>query len=383
MTHPLHNRIRNWLFEDALPFWAKNGLDKKHGGYVEYFETASLKPFTEERRMRTIARQVYVFSHASLLGFADGVDCAKHGVSFLFTHGWQNDQIGWARTLNQDGSVRDGTPDLYDQAFILFALAWFYRATKAPEALDAAEKTFNLIEGSFRAPNEGFWHELPPKGHRQQNPHMHLLEAVLAWQTAAPNKRNETLGKELVALCQKRFFDEKNSTLAEFFDRDWARAEGDAGRIIEPGHHFEWAWILTQAQSLLGCKTDNEVRKLIAFAEKFGVDQKSAAVYQQVRDDGTPLDRNSRTWPNTERIKAAAALYDLDGTDPRPVLEQSCALLLDRYLSCEPKGAWIDKFDSTGSPTSPTIPASTFYHLLLAFVEAMRVMELIEANDSA
>lgn len=383
MQHPFHIRIRHWLFDDALPFWAENGLDKNHGGYVEYFETGSLKPFTGERRVRTIARQIYVFSHASLLGVPNVIDCAKHGFSFLIEHGWQSPQSGWARTLNQDGSVKDATPDLYEQAFILFALAWFYRATKAPEALEAAEKTFRLIEDRFRAPNEGFWHELPAKGHRQQNPHMHLLEAVLAWQAAAPSDRYASLGKELVALCQKRFFNSNTGTLTEFFAQDWSRAEGEAGRLTEPGHHFEWAWILTQAKTLLGCTTDNEVRKLIAFAEKFGVDPKSGAVYQQVRDDGAPIDTGSRTWPNTERLKAAVALYDLDGVDPRPALEQTCTLLLDRYLAHEPKGTWTDKFDATGASISKTIPASTFYHLFLAFAETIRVMETLEHNHDA
>ena len=87
------------------------------------------------------------------------------------------------------------------------------------------------------------------------------------------------------------------------------------------------------------------------------------------------LDRGSRSWPNTERIKGWIGLYELTGVDPRAAIAGSARLLLDRYFTnCAP-GAWIDHFDADGKATSQSAPASTLYHVFLAFAEVLRVEE--------
>jgi mannose/cellobiose epimerase-like protein (N-acyl-D-glucosamine 2-epimerase family) len=136
---------------------------------------------------------------------------------------------------------------------------------------------------------------------------------------------------------------------------------------------MEWAWILANAKRLLGLEIDAVARGLIDFAERHGVDPATGVTYNQVRNDGVPLDRGSRSWPNTERMKAAVASFELFGTDPRPVLAQSSAVLFDRYLKGPVPGTWIDAFDGEARPVANTIPTSTLYHVFLAFAEALRV----------
>ena len=138
---------------------------------------------------------------------------------------------------------------------------------------------------------------------------------------------------------------------------------------------MEWAWILNSARKLLAIDTAAEIRGLIRFAETHGVDPVSSATYNSVRDDGAPLDRGSRTWPNNERIKAAIALWELDGVDPWPVIGSSCQLLMQRYLTHDPAGMWIDAFDADGRADAHTVPASTLYHIFLAFAEVLRISE--------
>lgn len=376
----LQTKIHSWLFDDALPFWSTNGIDRNAGGYIERFDAADMRPFADVKRVRVIGRQMYVFSHAAILGFEGGVKHARWGLDFLKKHAWLGGGCGWARTLNRDGTVRDSTPDLYDQAFVLFALAWYYRASGDEEAIVLANRTLDSIESGYRA-NKGFWHETPPSGYRQQNPHMHMLEAALALYEAFPDKRYGDLAHEMVGLFQMYFFDAGKGTLTEFFDDDWRPASGMDGRITEPGHQFEWAWILANAQRLLGLDLVKEIRGLIEFAETYGVDPKTGITYQQVRDDGKPIDAGSRTWPNTERLKSAVALYYLDAKDPYDVFNQSARVLFERHLSGPCRGTWVEKFDSEGRPISDIVPASTFYHIFLAFTEALQVLEKLRQDN--
>jgi len=141
---------------------------------------------------------------------------------------------------------------------------------------------------------------------------------------------------------------------------------------------MEWCWILSECRKQMGADASEAIRAASAFAMKHGIDPASGATFNAVRDDGVVLDRGSRTWPNTERVKCAVALYETFGTDPRAELEASTGVLLDRYLSGPlpeglKSGAWIDAFDGEGRPAATHIPASTLYHVFLAFAEVLRI----------
>lgn len=368
--------IRFWLFDQALPFWAAHGLDHAHGGYIEQLTLDGGDAAVDFKRTRVACRQVYVFSHAAIMGWSAGNKLAEPGLAHLIERAWQGPDKGFARLTTRDGGVLDPTPDLYDLAFVLFAFAWRHRALKDELSLAWMHRTLDFIEEHMRHPSgRGFHHQLPPQGFRLQNPHMHLTEACLAAFEATGDKRFGEQATELVDLFRTRFFDKTSGTLAEYFNDDWSPADGDDGRITEPGHQMEWAWILNSARKLLGLDTAAEIRAAVDFAERHGVDQRTAATYNTVRNDGVPIDRGSRTWPNTERLKAAVALYELDGVNPAPVIDPTVELLLQRYLSHNPPGTWIDAFDENGKPLSRTVPASTLYHVFLAFAEVLRISD--------
>lgn len=152
------------MFTAALPWWAANGLDRKHGGYVEQMTLDGRDAAVPFKRTRVTARQIYVFSHGFMLGFEKGVDLARHGFDFLVSKTWQGPDKGFVRTLTREGAPLDPTPDLYDLAFVLFAFAWFHRATKEKPAREWMHRTLDFIEAKLRAPGgEGFLHELPRK----------------------------------------------------------------------------------------------------------------------------------------------------------------------------------------------------------------------------
>lgn len=370
--------IRAWMFEAALPFWAGAGLDHAHGGFHEELTHAGAPADLAYKRVRVACRQVYVFAHAALLGWREGEALAERGYRYLVERAWQGEQGGWARRLTRQGAVLDPTPDLYDQAFALFALAWHYRLTGNAETLARAHATLDFVHARMRPQSgEGFLHALPPQGPRLQNPHMHLLEASLAMFEASAEERFLDQADELVGLFRRRLFDGR--TLGEYFNADWARLDGEAGARVEPGHHFEWAWILAQYRRLRGVDVSGEAAALVDFAERFGVDAKTQTVYDEVRADGAPLKRSSRTWPNTERIKGHLGLFELAGRDPRAPVAQASRVLLDRYLALNPRGLWIDQLDADGAPAPGHAPASSFYHLFLAFAEALRLESRLAA----
>lgn len=377
-------QLRAWLFDAALPVWITRGLDPIHGGPVESLNLAGSGPSDAVfKRARVCARQIYVMSHAAILlredqGRSDLAAAARASATDLFAHFqaafWQGPDRGWLRTVSADGAPLDATPDLYDHAFALFALGWYHQATGDGAALELAYATLDLLEARFRHPQGlGFYHEVPPSLPRQQNPHMHLCEAALVLAQSGGQPRFVALADEMAALFTRHLVRMPEGILPEFYGPDWQPIAGEPGRRVEPGHQFEWAWILAQHQKLVGTDHAPVIRALVTWAERHGVDPLTHVTFNAVRDDGVAIDRGSRIWPNTERMKGWIGASEIVGLDPWPAVEGSARLLLDRYLGPAPRGMWIDSFDAQGAPDAATIPTSTLYHLFLAFAEALRI----------
>lgn len=376
MTQIQFDRVRAWTFEQALPFWAEHGIDREYGGFLEELSFDGAPTAVDLKRVRVICRQLYVFSHAALLGWSEGAALSDRAYEYLIAKARLPDG-GWARLLNRKGQIKDPTPDLYDVAFVLFGLAWRYRLTGDAEARQLAHDTLDFVQQQMRGPHGGFWQWLPPTGPRLQNPHMHLIEASLALFDATAEARFLDQAREIVALFNSVLFDGR--TLGERFTDDWRRIEGDEGRTLEPGHHFEWAWILAQYQKRTGENESAPARALTDFGER-GVDANTHMAVDAIRDDGLLLKGTSRSWPNTERIKAHLALFELTGADPSGPVNETLDVLFTKYLAVEPRGLWMDQFDGDGRGIAKAVPASILYHLFLCFSEVLRLEPQLTAQ---
>jgi mannose/cellobiose epimerase-like protein (N-acyl-D-glucosamine 2-epimerase family) len=366
-------RFKRWMFDDALPLWATAGRDLPGLGFHESLNLDGSPADVGFKRMRVQARQIYSFSHAALLGWSDGCAVASAGYDFITAHGWC-DAGGWARRLGPGGGIIDPSADLYDNAFVLFALAWYARATGSDKALGEARRTLAWIEATMRASSgSGFEHWLPVDGsHRQQNPHMHLLEAILALHGTAPDPALLDLAGEVVGLFRRHFFNRTSGTLAEFFGADWSPAPGEAGTLVEPGHHYEWVWLLQRYQALSGDDVAAEADALYHFAERFGTNHVTGFIVNALNNDGTLRDGAARLWPQTEELKAHLAIGERRGAPLADKVERAVGNLLDHYLMVTPRGAWIDVFDEAGRAAVSLIPASSLYHIFVAFAELDR-----------
>lgn len=366
MTRIPFDEVESWLFEAAFPFWTEHGVDKTYGGFLEEVSPRGEATSCDFKRVRTLCRQTYAFSHAALMGYKPAEPLSEMGFAYLESNA-RLDSGAWVKVLARDGAVIDATPDLYDLAFVIFALAWRYRVSADTAALLRMHETLGFVQ-RYMSAGEGFVSRLPDDGVRLQNPHMHFLEACLAAFAATQDQRFLYQADKIVQLFDNRLFDGR--TLGEGFDASWRRSGAQA---LEPGHHFEWTWLLAEHARLGGRAHAETGAALVEFADVFGVHPPSGAVLDAVSEDGRPLRQTSRVWPNTERIKGWLGLYELSGRDPRPAVTQSLSLLFNRYMAQSLPGAWIDQFDIDGRPLVGTVPASIVYHFLGAFSEVMRM----------
>jgi mannose/cellobiose epimerase-like protein (N-acyl-D-glucosamine 2-epimerase family) len=338
-------------------------------GFREHLTLDGAPAEISYKRLRVQARQIYVFSHAALLGWPGGVDVARRGYEFIIREAL-NKNGAWARTLGRNGGVIEDIADLYDLAFVLFAFAWFARASGESESLEYARRTLAWIEDTMAHPAGGYHNTWPIEpGPRLQNPHMHLLEAMLALYQTTRDPQYIIVAKRLVLLFRERLLESSTGTLGEFFTTDLRAAPGEAGDHVEPGHHYEWVWLLDQFSSATGDDTASERNQLYQFAEAHGVDHATGTVYDVVGRDGRVRRASSRLWPQTEAIKAHIAMMRGGHFAAGRRLEAGVRNLLARHFTNCARGAWREQFDHQGLPSADKIPSSSLYHIVMAFGE--------------
>jgi mannose-6-phosphate isomerase len=297
----------------------------------------------------------------------------NHGLDFFVARFQRPD--GLFRTkVGADGSPIDETAVLYDQAFALFAMAMVRQASADRTDLpDMARSLLDRIEAAFHHDGRSF-REASADHPFQSNPHMHLFEASLAWSEADPDPVWPALADRLAELCLSRFIDAKSGALREFFDAQWRPAQRVDGRIVEPGHQFEWAWLL-QRWGRLRDRPDAcaAARRLFEIGSTYGVDAKRGVAINALLDDFSPHDPAARLWPQTERIKAAVILaaYEGDAAHRQAYLDAAVAGVdgLLKYFDTPVAGLWRDKLGVDGGFVQEPAPASSFYHIVCAIAE--------------
>ena len=354
MTGDWTNRYWSWLNVSALPLWAGAGVDRIQCGFEELLDCHG-NPVRVARRARVQGRQSFVFAYAGTLGW-DGPwrDIAPLGLDFLERRYRRQDGL-YATLAGPDGTIVDPAAMTYDQTFAMLAAAALNQhglglgEGYALDLLDRVERLRRHPAGGFTEHGSRFL----------SNPHMHLFEAALAWVEAGGCERWHGLARDMVDLALASFIDREHGVLLENFAADWSAAAGDAGNSVEPGHLFEWSWLLERWARLSGDGAAHDAAILLFESGSRGVDPARNVAPDETDKALRPRRATARLWPQAERLKAALLLRRADEA-------RAAAQGLWQYLDTPKPGLWRDKMREDGGFVEEPSPASTLYHVICA-----------------
>lgn len=346
--------LQDWLWNRVMPSWARFSLCDESGGCIENIDLDGHPRPGQSRRGRIAPRQLFSFARAKRLGWNPNgaADQVLEGAYAFITSSARHASGGWVHKFDPDGSVQDPRRDLYDHAFV--ALAACELAALGDERGDElAQDAFATIDKLFLDERRGGWHDPETEpGVKRANPHMHLLEACLAHYEAVHDAASLKRINTICTMFERHMFDPATGAMIENFNADWSRQDADR---IEPGHCYEWAFLLGEAQRLTGRDTASWRRRLIDYAETHGL--KSGFALDAV-GVGIP---SFRLWPQLERIRALSHT-PRPGTDIPAILQ----CIIDAYLKLGPSNGWIDRLGADLAPAATNVPASMIYHLMTA-----------------
>ena len=290
------------LVNNILRFWSERMVDTEHGGFYGRIDGHDILHPEAEKGAVLNARILWTFASATrILHSMPYRILAARAKDYLLTRFIDREHGGVYWSLNADGTPLDTKKQTYAIAFAIYGLAEYYRATQDPEALLTAIRLFDDIEGHafhvspLEGESEGVgyvealtrdWQpiadmRLSDKDENAvftMNTHLHVLEAYTNLYRVLKNvhrddvqgtkERVERQLRTLIDIFANHIFDPATGHLMLFFDEKWQ----PSNTHTSPGHDIEAAWLLREAQAVLGENEEvNKLSRRLAVAARDGI----------------------------------------------------------------------------------------------------------------
>lgn len=365
-----------WLGAGFLEGWSHAAYDRASGRFHALLDPTGAPAPSHPWPFLTQARLVYAFGLPAIRG--EGAWAAQATERALQAMEVYRAPLAgaWFSRVAVDGRVEGNRIDAYDLAFAILAWSTWFRLSGEPRARGEMERCYGVFDRYLRAPGgNGFLEALGPDlaplaEMRRQNPHMHLLEACLAAFECTGDGRWAERALEIEGWLHRFLVDPDTGTLAEFLD-DRLGPRADAhGRIREPGHHFEWSWLLLRHARLTGSATARPMAaRLFGFACRHGFGpggQAGGGVLESLDPAGAALSRRRLLWPQLEAAKADR-IRSAAGLAPDQPAFADAVMAYVGQCHATPRSLHFHNVREAGLPaTGDPAPTRLLYHFVSA-----------------
>ena len=370
--------FKNWIISEVLPFWYKHGVAKEQGFYeaIDFFSNPLLLP----TRSRLVSRQIYSFLLAKELGWeGPALEVVEHGLGFLEEKLIADNGQIYSNFNFVDKSI-DKKHDTYDYAFLFLALSKVYSIKSfRQKALEISQKCLAWLDSNHKHNYVGYLDDPILSPSMKSNPHMHLLEAALEWLKISAELEDKNtfliwknIADSIVELADSKLIDPNDGSLSEFFDQEWNSEKDYSKRIVEPGHLFEWGWLLLKwSYFFKSNKYKQKALRLIDIAENRGKLSKEDLIVSELDGFLEIKDDSIKLWPQTERIKAWYFVSKFENFNSKGKLSahknyKSALNSLLKFVEFSPKGMWFDVIEKNIKTKYNYSKASSLYHIILS-----------------
>ena len=323
MFKELEKRYFNELTKKILPFWENYAIDES--GAINNCISENGVVLSRDRYYWCEGRALWTF--AAVYNYIEKDEKWLTIATNLFNYICQNafDKNGDCFYLTDaDGKVKTGPLSIHSDAFVLYGVSEYYRATKSKKAKDLILQIYKNTAARLAKPGSiGTYPFNTPDGLRAHS--VHMIFAHLYYWTGVYigddkiKQHGLKLAKELFIL----FYNGQKDALMEFcvFDHEKAKQHREYLDIYNFGHGIEAMWFLMDISnnekdfSML----DMILRILRQNLER-GWDQKYGGIFLQAKMHDLEIDYSEcpdkkPSWSHNEAMIAVLYAYRLTGDE--------------------------------------------------------------------
>ena len=361
----LRAELTQELVERILPYWMERAVDDRSGGFLGLVYDDGTAVNEAPKGSILNARILWTFSAAyAALGGDDLLTTARRAADYFMTHFIDETHGGVFWAVDATGAPADDRKHVYAQAFAMYALAEYHRATGDDASLRAAIDIFELVEENasdhvFGGYEEAFnreWFVLDDSrlgaddvdAPKSMNTHLHLLEAYTTLLRVWPNPQLRQRLAALVEIFMNTIVGGNAGHAQQFFESDWTPVE----RIVSYGHDIETSWLVLEAADALGDPAMRERAKemslrLASSVLEEGFDEEHGGLFCGTDARGV-LDTDKEWWPQAEAIVGFVNAFTESGSEDYLDAARATWAFARRYVRDLEGGEWHRRVSRSG-----------------------------------
>lgn len=356
------------LQESLMAFYLPS-VDTTRGGYLEELD-AEGKFSGSEKFLTLQARQLWYFSMLADHGINrdKALEAAKSGYDFLVGNFHDRENGGYIAKTSRDGTPIDTRKHVYPNAFVIYGLVAYHRATGDVEPLERAQRLFRTLEqhcydqefGGYREFFYDDWRLITDPSEsgyvgaintKTYNSHLHILEA---WTQLYNETKDPLVAERLVELIQINTVTVKHPDHpcnVDGWNPDWTLIETEQNLRTSYGHDVECAWLVLEAGNALGRKPAtmrNWAETICEHSIKYGYDRAHGGFFASGPLSGPSDDRRKIWWTQAEAMVAMLVMHRLTGDEKyREIFEDSFRFVEQYHLAKD--GGWWATLEADGT----------------------------------
>jgi len=387
------------VLDREFQLWYPLSIDTIDGGFYSDINYKWQLEGTQNKMIVTQARHVWSTANGAMFYQKDNVlrTVGAHGVKFLKDRMWDKEFGGFYDLVDRRGEpIRENGQIIkraYGNAFAIYGLAAYYKASGDTAALALAQETFRWLEQhSYDAEYGGYFQFLSREGvpftegyrgtpPKDQNSTIHLLEAFTELYKVWPDQELKERLQSLLQIVRDTITTGKGSMVL-FFKRDWTpisyrdsnpdvREKNYEFNHVSFGHDVETAYLMLEASEALGMKHDTTTlrtaKRMVDHTLAYGWDQERGGIfdggyYFRGEDRPTIVRRTKEWWSQIEAFNSLLMMSELFPEEERPYFDAFCAQweYCKKYLIDDEHGGWYwGGVDIV--PTNRTFPKGTIW----------------------
>ena len=377
------------LKENIIPFWLKNGLDKKNGGYWTALDRKG-NIIDRDKSVWFQGRFAWVLStlYADFEKNEEYLNAAKSGIDFLEKHCFDKngDNRMFFRVTEDGKCVIKRLRYYFSEAFCIIAMASYSRASgdksytkRARELLERIEEIKNILIPKFdinQRPTISFG---PPM----------IMLATVQELRKADTENKEYYNKYIDGLLSqvKTFLYEEKQAVLEQCNPDGTLQDHFEGRQLNPGHSIEASWfILREAMERDNDKDLIELGiKIFDWMWEWGWDKEFGGIIQFMDVLNKPKSDYWHDmkfwWPQTEA--AIATLYAYYFSKDKKYLEMHNMVkeYTNKFIDKE-YGEWFGYLHRDGS-LSTDLKGNMYkgpFHIPRMYMKCIEIIDIINSE---
>ncbi|MGQ8335506.1 AGE family epimerase/isomerase [Sunxiuqinia sp. A32] len=392
----LSGEMKSDLIENILPYWMNTMRDETNGGfYGQINGDDELVPKADKGGILN-ARILWTFSSAyNDLKDKNYLEKATLAYNYIIDHFFDERNGGTFWSLQFDGQPQDTKKQIYSQAFFIYALTEYYKATELQQSLDKAIELFYLIEKhSFDKSRNGYmeafsqnWElledlrlsEKDANENKTMNTHLHILEAYTNLYRVWKDEQVKFQLDNLIELFLDQITDQQNFHLNLFFNDDWECKSS----IISYGHDIEASWLIYEAAEVLGNKELLEKARLtcikIVQSSMEGLQEDGSLIYEKDLESGH-IDYERHWWPQAEAVVGFLNAFEMTREDRYIDHALKCWEYIQSKLVDHANGEWFWSILEDGNVNRKEDKAGFWkcpYHNSRACLETIRRVNML------